>query len=825
MTLWDCVDRAMNDPEVAADRERGERAQALWRELADRYERAGFQRHNAEVLAAEDVKATFQRETAEKRHVFLAQIAAARRSEALVANSKKPETLLTDTLEYAADSPNQSATVIGTQRALMRQFHKRLEAVIQRHNRDLLGRVKDPAQLVDVVRELHGESTGNGAAYNVAEAVREAFEEMRLMFNEAGGTIRQLENWGLPHSHNRAAIRKAGFDAWAADIGPRIAWDKIEDGLTGRPLAQAGEMPSQATMQAFLREAWQNIAFGRVTEDGQSTFGQGASLWKRRAQERVLPFRDGAQWVEYNRTFGTGDPYASIIAHAHKMARDIALAREYGPNPTAGFRTRAKLLMDRARAEGRADLAEKIEGNAAHAERMLKIYNGSLVPAGPFGEAFATFMASTRHVITAAFLDRAIIASLSDMNSMRMSAKAVGLNPSNVISRHVQLMADRLSREEAARAGWIADTLADPGAALARFQADVPPAAVAERLSSFVMRVQGLSYWTDQARIAFQMEMAGMFAANAGRAVDRIDEPLRALLKAKGITDAEWQAFTDPALMFRATNGATFASPIYWRAGTTMNRREADDLFSRLQAIIEEQTEFAVPTGSTWARAFIEGGMPPGSIGYELMKSGMMFKSFPLTFTVNQYRRTMSIPTMGGRVGYVLDLAAGGIAMGAISLQLLELASGRDPQDMTRPEFWSAAALRAGTFGIMGDFLNASVSGWGGAAAFAAGPILTLADDVADLTLGNALQAARGEETRFGRETVQFLNRYTPGGDLPGVGLAADRLLFDRLQILLDPDSAESFADAAKRRPNAPYWLPGAAMPSRAPDLGAALGN
>lgn len=240
MTLWDCVDRAMSDPEIAADRERGERAQALWRELADRYERAGFRRHNAEQLAAEDVKATFQRETAEKRHVFLAQTAAARRSEALVGNSLKPETLLTDALEYAADSPNQGATVIGVQRALMRQFHKRLEAVIRKHNRDLLGRVKDPAKLVDVVRELHGESTGNGVAYVVAEAVREAFEEMRLMFNEAGGTIRQLENWGLPHSHNRAAIRKAGFDAWAADIGPRIAWDKIEDGLTGRPLAQAG---------------------------------------------------------------------------------------------------------------------------------------------------------------------------------------------------------------------------------------------------------------------------------------------------------------------------------------------------------------------------------------------------------------------------------------------------------------------------------------------------------------------------------------------------------------------------------------------------------
>ncbi len=435
----------------------------------------------------------------------------------------------------------------------MRLFHKRLEGVIQRHNRDLLGRTRDPAQLLDVVRELHGESTGNRPAFAVAEAVREAFEDLRLMFNEAGGTIRQLENWGLPHTHNTQAIRAAGFDAWAADIGPRLDWSLVEDELTGRSLARASEMPPPETVTRFLREAFDNIAFGRQTESGASEFGEGMSLWRRRSQKRTLPFRDGAQWVEYNRRFGTGDPFSSIIGHAHKMARDVAVAREFGPDPRAGFRTRAAQLMDRARKEGDTALAQRIEGNAAHGERMLNIYSGSLVPSGRFGEAFARFMSSTRHVLTAAFLDRAIIASLSDVNSIRMASKAIGGNPANTFSRHVSLLFNSLSRQEAARAGWIADTLADPGAALARFQADVPPAAFAERLSSGVLRIQGLAHWTDQGRIAFQLEMAGLFAANAGRTIDRIDEPLRGLLKGKRITDAEWQAFTDPATIFRAT--------------------------------------------------------------------------------------------------------------------------------------------------------------------------------------------------------------------------------------------------------------------------------
>ncbi|MCV2866974.1 hypothetical protein [Defluviimonas sp. WL0075] len=275
----------------------------------------------------------------------------------------------------------------------------------------------------------------------------------------------------------------------------------------------------------------------------------------------------------------------------------------------------------------------------------MTILNGSLVPVGPFQEAAASFMSTTRHVLTAAFLGRAVISAISDTNSMRMAAASIGMNPGNALSRHVRLMADDMSREEALRAGWVADTLADPGLALARFQSEVPPAELAERLSSGVLRIQGLSGWTDYSRIAFQMEMSGHFASQAGRKLADVDEPLRGLLRDKGITESEWAAFTDPATLFTASNGATFASPIYWREATDMPRAEADDLFLRLQSIVEEQTEFAVPTNSTWARAFVEGGMPPGSIGYELAKSGLMFTSFTMTFTVNQYRRMMSLPT------------------------------------------------------------------------------------------------------------------------------------------------------------------------------------
>ncbi len=825
MSFSDCVRDLMSDGLV--EENRGRQAQSLWSEMADRYEQQGFRRANAEAMAAEEFKAIFKRSAAEDRHTLLAQVTSMRRSQGIVSRSRKLDTLMTDALEHAANSPNQSASVVAVKNALTRRFNAALSDLVKKHGRDILGRGKDQAGLRNIVRELHGESSGDNAALTVARSVRDALDEMRLAFNEAGGLISKLENWGLPHDHNRAALRKAGFDQWAGAVRDQLAWDKIPDRITGKPLAEAGRLPTQDVQDRVLREVWDNIVFGRESLDPQYGALQGESLVSRNSHRRVLHFRTADDWIEYNRAYGSGTPYSAIVSHAHKMARDIALMREFGPNPKLGYDYRANLATARARQLGQSDVAHKIDGNAEHGRRMMAILSGSLVPKGPMGEAVASFFSTTRHVLTAAFLDRAVIASISDLNSMRLAARTVGMNPTSVFKRHTDLIANRMTRDEALRAGWIADTLVNPGSALERFQSEVPPADLAERLSSGILRVQGLSGWTDYGRIAFQMELSGHIASQAGRPLNDVEEPLRSLLTAKSVTDQEWQAFTHSEHLFKAGNGTTFASPIYWRQATDLEASKADGVFDKLQAIFEEQTEFAVPTQSIWARAFVEGTQPPGTIGYEIAKSGLMFKSFALTFTVNQIRRIAAIPTLDGKIGYSLNLAAGATVMGAISLQITQLLDGQDPLQMDQPDFWSRAALKGGAFGIMGDIAASGSGRYGGIPSFVAGPIPQVGQDAFKLIFGNATELAAGKDTNAGREIGRALDRYTPGRDLPILGLAMDRLFWDHLQTFLDPESAARMTKRAVQQPSAgnSWWLPGSVTPNRAPGLSITAGQ
>lgn len=818
MTFFDCVNDAMDEGSV--DAERGKRAQTMWTERVDLYERQGHPRNKAQAYAAQDIREAFKKEAGDARHVALAKMASLRKSKAEVTGAKAPDMIKqVERLDYR-------------HRALVRRLQGRIGDFLAEHSRDLLGRVRNAAGLRDVVRELHGEATGNASAKLLADSVRNTFEEARLMFNEAGGLAGKLENWGLPHVHNRAAVTKAGFEAWYRSVASKIDWSRMEDRLTGKPMSTAGSMPSEDMTRGLLKSVWDNIAFGKEADDAVYGRASGTAMYKKHSEARVLVFKSADDWISYNKDFGTGDPFKSIMGHVHRMARDISLMREFGPNPGMGLDYKRQLWEKKARDLGDTALLDKAKADGNRANRMFKVLNGGLVAESALQDWIATFMSSTRHVMTAAMLDRAVIASTSDLNTMRLAASSIGMNPANVISKQVGLL-QGLSRDELLRAGWVADTMADAGTALARFQQDVAPAEIAERLSSAAMKVQGLAQWTDRERATFYQEMSGYLASEANKPLDQIFPALRTALERHGVTPDDWAAFTKPEHMFKAENGATFAMPLHWRYATDLPDRQAEEIFFKVQGAIEEQMELAVPTGSLYARSYFDPAahdMPPGTFLYEVAKSGMMFKSFAMTFTVNQYRQIMSQPTIAGRIGYGLNLAAGAMAMGAIAIQANELLFGRDPQDMTSPNFWGRAAMKGGAFGIVGDIATTGQATWGGGfPSYVSGPMPQAAQDTWGLTIGNAFQLAAGQDTNFAQELARFGKRYTPMGQTPIIGPALDRLWWDQMQILLDPDSADALTEAAQKRANlyqsGDFWMPGNLAPQRAPNFANAIGR
>lgn len=320
----------------------------------------------------------------------------------------------------------------------------------------------------------------------------------------------------------------------------------------------------------------------------------------------------------------------------------------------------------------------------------------------------------------------------------------------------------------------------------------------------------------------------GFLADNAGRRWDELPAPLRELLlAARGFTAEDWEVIRATPL-HRTPEGATFLIPDDIRHRADIDAERADALAARLMGTIQEQLEFAVPSGSLRGRATLLGNAPPGSFPGELLRSGIMFKSFALSLAFGWLRRLFLAPVNGSRAANIAAFFAVTTVAGAASLQLKEIAKGRDPRDMTTREFAGAAMLQGGGLGIFGDFLSSSTNRFGGGViGTLVGPAVETGADTLGFLTQTVDALAEGRDPHVGRRIVQGLRFNTPLANLWWMGLATQRLGFDSLQKALDPEAERAWRRAERRRVkefgNPAFFPPGG--PLRAPDLARAFGG
>jgi hypothetical protein len=207
-----------------------------------------------------------------------------------------------------------------------------------------------------------------------------------------------------------------------------------------------------------------------------------------------------------------------------------------------------------------------------------------------------------------------------------------------------------------------------------------------------------------------------------------------------------------------------------------------------------------------------------------------MYKNFGVTL-VNTHLMRGVTQEGGKRKGrYLADLIISTTVMGALALQLKEMSKGRDPRPMDDNAFWLAAFFQGGGLGIFGDFIYSTENRFGGGLeTTVAGPVVGFFDDLGKLTLGNLIEAAKGEDTNIARETIRFASKYTPGSSLWYTRLATERLITDQLQLWADPKARSNMRriETRYRREfkQRYWWRPGQTEPSRAPNLDNILGR
>lgn len=731
------------------------------------------------------------------------------------------------------------SSVRGRAEAIIMLAQGQLNEAMWHFRRGLVsGRRHNLADIDDVVKDLHGEASGNETAAALAGSIQEVFEALRQRFNVAGGAIAKRNDFGLPHSHDGLKLRKATRATWITRAKEAFDFDKSVNPLTGEPIGDAGADRFLARMyDQVTTDGWAHM------EPSMRASGKGA-LSSQRQDARILVAKSPAHWQAYNAEFGTGDVIETIFNHVNSMAKDISAMEILGPNPDAMMEwiiqnVRREVAQGTtgapslARESGKAERWATGAAPGSFAEWRMRGLYAHLRGRPVAASGVATLTADTKNVMNSALLGSAsIVAATTDPFIDAMSKKLAGLPIMGNIGGLLKNISQK-SRKEIMRDGAIWDEYMQVLEGEARFAGLVLGGNWSKYLVDRSMMAFGLKPVTTGRRLAHARSWHGALADIAGDRFEQLPEKLRVTMEGFGISADDWN------VMRASVDEGGFLTPssILATEGRLSDLATQDRIPHRIVAekyaeLISSWTERAVPSGTPNARSAVTGKLPRGTPLGEFADMGLQFKSFGLSLTTLQFEaitRLASLDSSGkfGAGAYFAQLSLLMTLGGAIAMQIKALADGKDLENMSpeNKQFWIRATFQGGGFGLLGDFASSTTNRFGGGVGETLlGPGVNFASDTFGLTLGNVIEAGRGEKTNFGREAVRFAGRYTPVlSSWWATRAAYRRLVLDQAQKMVDPGAAKSFASQQrnlKKRTGQDYWWErGEISPDRAPEV------
>lgn len=843
MSLLDCIETARADGEIS-DGEAQKMRERFKRYKSDARKR-GLSEAEADAQAGRDAFGELEFEAMERKRRMGLQAA---KQKEIAGHLKawrnaKGEAEVGEAAILLLEHQGEAnvSSVVGRRDAIIGLAHSELNEMLIKFRRDWKGGTANKAELIDVVREGFGEATGSAEAKAFAGAWHQVSETLRQSYNAAGGAIAKLEDWGFPQRHDASALRGVGQDGWIAYIMPKLDRDKTVNPLTGQPMGDA-------EMVMALRDAYKTITTGGWADVEATATPQGlGALATRRADHRFLHFKSATDFMEYQAEFGGGDVFGAMMDHINGMARDIALMETLGPNPQATInwlgavirQEESKAMLERegalmaAPTDGQRRIGLDGTGKTKRLNDMYAHISGGA--GAPVNETGAHSMAIVRNVSTAAALGSAIFSSLSDLGTSAITRGWNGMPIMDTITDTVKMFRGQTAqnRQDAVAAGLIMnsalniiDTGARQGMALMKARG------ISGLLADRVLAASLLNTWTVAGRHGFGMGMMREAAKYAHLPLERLPKAFKGFVTKYGL---DWEGMR--AIPQWTQDGVGFLRP----ADLAKANRE---LGLRWLEAINRETEWAVPEGTVRARSALIGDTRPGTWIGEGARSFAQFKTFGVGVVLTHGRRVFEEIVAGrgaNALGYALAYGASMTAFGALALQLKDISKGRDPRPMTGEDagkFWNAAIIQGGGFGILADFLYSSAEDMGvGIPALIAGPAIGQLNRVAGASIGQAIGFVERDRDKYGqlkdvktgRKIVRALKGLTPGASIWWARLAMERLVFDEVQRLADPDAQDAFDRAISRQENDMnsgfWWAPGTNAPQRGVDLSQVSGE
>lgn len=638
----------------------------------------------------------------------------------------------------------------------------------------------------------------------------------------------------------RNRLRYRAQENWVDHTLPLLDRERYHDPETGAPL-------DDAQMREVLGEVWTTLATNGLAHLDPALAGaQGeASLAERLGVHRELHFKDPEAFLAANRAYGTKDLFTAITGNIDRHASEIGMLEAFGPNPDAGFKT----VLDYAKSSQAEKTLFGREGSTL-AENVYNELRGvnNVAPEEKY-QLVSSFMQGTRHLITAAKMGMLLLSQVNDVATFRAIAQSDGLDTGRAFRIALKMLdpTNAADRNLAMRHAILASSVIQDVAQ--RYGQAAMGEGITSKLASWTVMLSGAEYWTKAMKQGYSL-LIGSHVHDAAKgeivSFEALDGRFGEMLRRYGIEAADWEIIRQAEavelggvkVITPATVARVFTADMA-QDGNGRRAVETEKAAARLvrqaaekyAGMLAEETDVAMLTPGVRESAIIKQGTKPGTLAGELLRSMFLFKTFSVAMLTKALPRILAAGPEGGgpgmsRARIATEFAIAATIAGGLSIQLKEIAKGRNPRDMSTMDFVAASLMQSGGMGIFGDYFFADANRFGGGMANTlAGPVAGFANDVQKLTVGNAMQAAEGKDPHLGAEAIQFAKNYAPVMNTWYTRLALDHLFFHHVQEAINPGFLRRMQQRVERENNQTWWWGPTQDAPEAPDLAYAFGG
>ncbi len=532
----------------------------------------------------------------------------------------------------------------------------------------------DDALRAKIVREIHGEATGDDVAARLAKQFSDTAEKMRVIHNKLGGDIKKDQGWNLPQSHNAYRIRKVSQSEWVDFTISRLdmgsMWNKETKAF----------FKSEEELRPYLNDMYENIRTnGAAKMDWEKSMYKDMMVATGLTQKgRFLRFKNGDSWLEYQKNFGEEDIFSSMMTYMKGIARENAMLKTLGPNPGAAMNYLAAL----ARTAGGKDRL------ITRAENIWKDLSGQM--SGKQG-MLQRFVEGTREVMTFK-LGSAPISAIGDQGTLALVSRANGIPFLRTHMLFLKTLKDGKLKQFLLQSGVNSDYVIDVTSGMTRYS-EASSMKVLGKMSDRFHRLSGLNAMTEAGKASIQLSTLGHLANVEKKSWAELSPENIRMMTEFGIDEADWKVMSKSKK--QTIDGARFVDL----------RNLPNNLQLKVANMMDVLAYRAIPAPDAEVMAIMKQGTVSGTAVGEGLRSMMQFKSFGISVLLYHTAYAANLGGAGSTLKYLASMIAFTTVMGASAVQIKQLVAGKEMYDTESPKFWLSAMMQGGGFGIYGDFL------------------------------------------------------------------------------------------------------------------------